>query len=162
MTRAALVALVTMIALARPAASQEILDGTWKLISSTRTNTATGATVNTFGSKPQGFITYGRDRRVLVLITQGDRPKAESIEKITDQQRNRLFSSMIAYAGTYNFDGKTIEHQIDISWNEVWNGTKQIRDVKMEGDRLIYTTRPGPSPVDGSMGFGTVIWEKVK
>jgi len=162
MTRATLVVLISMIVLARPAASQEVLDGTWRLISSTRTNTATGAIIETFGSKPQGFITYGRDGRVLVLITRADRPKAESIEKITDQQRNQLFSSMIAYAGTYNFDGKTIEHQIDVSWNEVWSGTKQIRDVKKEGDRLIYTTRPAPSPVDGSMGFGTVIWEKVK
>ena len=38
----------------------------------------------------------------------------------------------------------------------------QVRDIKKDGDRLIYTTRPAPSPIDGSMGFATLIWEKVK
>ena len=158
----AFVALLAMVVLARPATSQEILDGTWKLISSTRTNIATGVTIDTFGPKPQGFITYTRDGRMGVLIMRSDRPKPQNIEKITEQERSQLFSSMMAYTGTYKFDGKTIEHQIDLSWNEVWSGTKQIRDVKKEGDRLIYTTRPSPSPVDGSMGIGSLTWEKMK
>ena len=98
----------------------------------------------------------------VVLITRSDRPKPDSIEKITDEQRQRLFASMLAYAGTYKFDGTSIEHDIDLSWNEVWNGTMQVRDIKKDGDRLIYTTRPAPSPIDGSMGFATLIWEKVK
>jgi hypothetical protein len=99
---------------------------------------------------------------MMVLLTQTGRPRADSIEKMTDQQREQLYSSMIAYAGTYKFDGKTIEHHIDISWNELWGGTVQVRDVKKDGNRLIYTTRPAPSPVDGSMGFATLVWEKVK
>jgi hypothetical protein len=98
----------------------------------------------------------------MVLITQGDRPRADSIETMTNQQRERLFSSMLAYAGTYEFDGNTIKHHIEISWNEVWSGSIQVRDVKKEGNRLIYTTRPAPSPIDGTMGFATLIWEKVK
>jgi hypothetical protein len=157
----ALVALTAMAVQVRPAATQEILEGTWKLISSIRTNTATGVTVDNHGPKPQGFITYTRDGRLAVLIVRSDRPKPQDIAKITEQERIQLFSSMLAYTGTYKFDGKTIEHQIDLSWNEVWSGTKQIRDVKREGDRLIYTTRPSPS-ADGSMAFTTVTWEKVK
>ncbi len=46
--------------------------------------------------------------------------------------------------------------------NEVWTGTTQIRDVKKEGDQLIYTTRPAPITGDGKMSFGTLVWEKVK
>ena len=156
------VALAAMAFLARPAATQEILEGTWKLISDIRTNTTTGATVETFGPKPQGFITYTRDGRMAVLIVRSDRPKPQDIAKITEQERSQLFSSMLAYAGTYKFDGKTIEHHIDISWNEVWSGTKQIRDVKKEGDRLIYTTRPSRSALDGSISITTVTWDKVK
>ena len=104
---------------------------------------------------------YGKDGRMMVLIARSDRPKPENIDKITDEQRNRLFSSMISYAGTYKFDGKTIEHHIDLSWNEVWSATMQARDIKKDGDRLIYTTRPAPSPLDGTMGFATLIWERV-
>jgi len=105
---------------------------------------------------------YGKDGRMMVLITRSDRPKPDSTDKMTDEQRSRLFSSMLAYSGTYKFDGETIEHHIDGSWNQVWTGTTQIRNVKKDGDRLIYTTQPGLSPIDGSMGFATVVWEKIK
>jgi Lipocalin-like domain len=143
-------------------AAHVILDGTWRLISSTRTNAATGETVNTFGAHPRGFITYTRHGRLSVLIASGDRPRPGNVQSMSDAERSKLYATMMAYTGTYKFDGQTIEHDIDIAWNEVWGGTKQIRDVKKDGDRLIYTTRPAPSPADGVMGYGTVIWEKVK
>jgi hypothetical protein len=155
-------ALSALIASTGYGTADEVLDGTWKLVSSKRTNTATGATVDTLGPAPQGFIMYGRDGRMMVIEARGDRPKPADLAKMTDQQRSQLFSSMLAYAGTYKFDGKTIEHHIDLSWNQAWTGTAQAREVKKEGDRLIYTTRPAPSPIDGSMGFATLVWEKVK
>ena len=145
-----------------PIAAQEVLEGTWKLVSTTRTNTTTGATTDSFGPNPLGYIMYGKDGRMMVLLTRSDRPKPDSIDKMTDEQRSRLFSSMLAYSGTYKFDGETIEHHIDGTWNQVWTGTTQIRNVKKDGDRLIYTTQPGPSPIDGSIGFATLVWEKVK
>jgi Lipocalin-like domain len=162
MGRFVLLVLATLIVSLTFVRAQEALDGTWKLVSSQRTNQATGVTTDTLGQNPQGFVMYSKDGRMMVLLVQGDRPRAESIEKLTDQQRQRLFGTMLAYTGTYKFDGKTIEHHIELSWNEVWSGTVQVRDVKKVGDRLIYTTRPAPSPIDGSMGFATVVWEKVK
>ena len=158
----ALAAMAAVTVLARPSEAQVMLEGTWRLVSDIRTNTTTGATFETFGPRPQGFITYTRDGRLAVVIVRSDRPKPQDMGKITDAERSQLFSSMLAYAGTYTFDGKTIEHHIDVSWNEVWSGTTQIRDVKIEGDRLIYTTRPSRSPADGSVSITTMTWEKVK
>jgi hypothetical protein len=66
---------------------------------------------------------------------------------------------MSAYGGMYTFDGKKVEHHVDLSWNEVWTGTTVIREVKVEGDQLIYTTRP-PFGGDGRMSVITVVWEK--
>jgi hypothetical protein len=140
-------------------AAEDEIYGTYKLISSSRKILDTGQ-VETFG-REQGFITYSRDGRMLVLIFRGDRPKPESLAKMTDQQRADLFRSMTAYGRTYKFDGKTMEHHIDISWNEVWTGTTQFRDVKNEGGRLIYTTRPAPFVSDGKMSVVTLMWEKV-
>ena len=59
---------------------------------------------------------------------------------------------MTAYGGTYKFDGSTIEHHIDISWNEVWTGTTQVKSVKRDADRLVYTTprRCGRQPARAS------------
>ena len=136
------------------------LPGTYKLISRSRVLVDSGQVEN-FG-QAQGFINYGNDGRVLVLIVEGNRPKPESLAKMTDEQRAGLFRTMNAYGGTYKFNGKTIEHHIDISANEVWTGTTQVRDVKEEGGKLIYTTRPAPFPSDGKMSVITLVWEKVK
>jgi len=141
-------------------AAEDEIYGSYKLISSSRKLLDSGQ-VETF-PKEQGYITYGRDGRMQVLIVRGNRPKAESVEKLTDQQRTELFRSLTAYGGTYKFDGKSVEHHIDISWNEVWTGTTQIRDVKKEGDRVILTTRPAPFAADGKMSVVTLEWEKLK
>jgi len=158
--RKAILALAA-VALSHPAAAiEDDFYGTYTLINSSRRILDTGQTEAFTHEK--GFITYGKDGRMLVLIVRGQRPKPESLEKMTDQQRADLLRSMTAYGGTYTFDGKTIEHHIDISWNEVYTGTTQIRDVKKEGNRLIYTTRPAPYPGDGKMSVITLVWEKVE
>jgi hypothetical protein len=118
--------------------------------------------MDAFGKNAKGLIVYGKERHFLALITNDDRPKPESIGTMTDQQRSDLFRTMTAYGGTYTFDGKKVEHHIDLSWNEVWTGTTVIRDVKVEGDRLIYTSRPAPFGADGKMSVVTLVWEKVK
>ena len=147
-------------ALSSAGAAEDEIYGSYKLISSSRKLLDSGQ-VETF-PKEQGYITYGRDGRMQVLIVRGNRPKAESVEKLTDQQRTELFRSLTAYGGTYKFDGKSVEHHIDISWNEVWTGTTQIRDVRKEGDRVILTTRPAPFAADGKMSVVTLEWEKLK
>ena len=140
-------------------AAEHELVGTYKLISTTVTKLETGQVV---AMNESGFIMYGGDRRMMTLILTGDRPTPASIEKITDEERVELFRSMVAYGGTYTFDGKTVEHHIDISSNGVWTGTTLIRDVKCEQGRLILTTRPAPSPFDGKLVSATLVWEKVQ
>jgi Lipocalin-like domain len=112
-------------------------------------------------ANPNGFIIYGNDGRMLVLIVRRDRPKPESLDKITDQQRADLHRSMTAYGGTYKFDGKRVEHNIDISWNEVFTGTVLVREITKDGDRLIYTSPPARFSGDGRMSQNTLVWEKV-
>ena len=144
-------------------AGEEEIYGTWKLVSEQIKYLDTGEIIDTSaGTAPSGYVTYGKDGRMMALLVRGVRPKADSLATMTDQQRSALFSSMTAYGGTYKYDGSTVEHHIDISWNEVWTGTTQIRDVKRDGDKLVYTTRPAPFSRDGRMIVGTNIWEKVK
>jgi hypothetical protein len=111
---------------------------------------------------PKGFITYSADGRTLVLITYSGRPKPESTAKMTDEQRVGLFRTLLAYGGTFTFDGKQMEHHVDICWDEVRCGTTVIRDVVRDGDRLTYTTRPQPSPRNGRMSVATPVWQKLK
>jgi hypothetical protein len=136
--------------------------GTYRLVSSQRVIVATGETEDSYGSNPNGFVTYGGDGRMMVLIVRTDRIKPESLERMTDQQRADLFRSMLAYAGRYEIHGDTIAHHIDASWNELWTGTTVVRDVKKEGDRLIYTTKPAPFSRDGKVSITKLVWEKLK
>jgi hypothetical protein len=138
------------------------LVGTYKLISSTMKILDTGEVKDTHGKNPKGYIMYGTDGRMMGLMLADQRPKPESVDKITDQQRADLFRTMLAYSGTYKFDGKRVEHHIDASWNEVWTGTTVVREVTKDGDKLVYTTRPAPSSGDGKMIVVTLVWEKIK
>jgi hypothetical protein len=144
------------------AVAGEDLTGTYKLVSSKRKIVETGEVLDTWGAHPKGFISYGKDGRMLVLIVTDDRPRPQSIEKITDQDRAQLFRTMTAYGGTYEFDGKTVKHHIDISWNEVWTGTTVIRELKRESDKLVYSSPAAPFSSDGRMSVVTLVWEKVQ
>jgi hypothetical protein len=161
MLRLALVAALVVLPHVACAADDDIV-GTYRLISSKRVILETGKTEDAFGENPIGFITYGRDGRMMTIVTFGNRPKPESVDKMTDQQRAELFRTMVAYGGTYTFHGDRIEHHIDISWNEVWTGTTVIRDIKKEGGRLVYTTKPAPFSIDGKMSVNTLVYEKVR
>ena len=136
-----LAAFAAGIALSPHAVAADVsIPGTYRLVSEQRTIVDTNEVIP--GTGARGYITYGEDGRVIVLIVRQPRPKPENAEKITDQQRIELFRTITAYAGTYKFDGTAIEHSIEISMNEVWSGTKQVRFVKRDGDRLIYSTPP--------------------
>jgi len=142
------------------ATDNSVIEGTYRLISSTRTIVATGQVEDAFGTDPIGYITYGKDHRMTVLIVKRDRPKP-TFKTLDDAQKITLFDSMAAYCGTYTFDGNTVLHKIDASWNEILTGTTQMRSVKKQGRRLIYTTAASPAPTDGQISTSTLIWEKV-
>jgi hypothetical protein len=154
-----LVFAATLIPLPARAAGFE-LAGTYQLVSSSTRHLDTGAAEPDENAK--GFIMYGADGRMLVLITYGDRPRAESAAKLTDAQRAGLFRTMLAYGGSYEFDGKTVKHHVDICSDEVRCGTTLVRDVAVDGDRLIYTTAPQPSPLDGRMTVVTLVWQRLR
>jgi len=141
-------------------ADETELHGTYRLLGTTQRIMDTGQ-VETFTNE-NGIISYGREGRMFVLIVRGNRPKAETLEKMTDEQRAELFRSMAAYTGTYRFDGKSILHHIDASWNELWTGTTQVREVKREGDKLILTTPPIARPQDGKKAVTTLVWQKIQ
>ena len=140
--------------------AEEEIYGTYRLIRVTQQFLHTGDVVTSTTDK--GFITYGRNGRMTVIIVGHDRPKPETLEKMTDQHRIALYRSLVAYGGTYKFDGKTMEHYVDISWNEMWTGTTQFRDVRKDGELLSISTHPAPSARDGRMAVTTLLWEKVE
>jgi len=144
------------------AIDKEDLYGTWRLVSDVRQDVATGVRTDNLGKSPHGFLSYGRDGRMSAIVVADGRPKPTDLSNLSDSDRAALFKTMISYGGTFSFDGKIVTHHVDISWNENWTGTDQIRNARLEGSKLYITTNPQPSPIDGKMTIGILTWEKIE
>jgi hypothetical protein len=136
------------------------LIGTWKIVSVIREEVPSGARMDLMGPNPHGFITYSADGRMVVILVRGDRKKPAATP--TAAEAEALFRSVISYAGTYTIAGNEITHHVDISWNESWTGTKQVRLFKFEDNRVTLSTPVSPDPLDGKMSVRSLVWEKVK
>ena len=79
----------------------------------------------------------------------------------TDEERITLFGTMIFYAGTYTFDAEKVIHHVDISWNQSWTGTDQVRFYKLDGNTLTITTPLNKNFVDGREGRSILVWERL-
>jgi hypothetical protein len=135
--------------------------GTWQLVSFTSEVVGTGERVDYFGKAPHGFLTYGRDGRMSAIIVSDNRPKPTDLAKLTDQERAELFKTVIAYGGTFKVEGSRVVHNVDISWNENWTGTAQVRNWRIEGRRLIISLDPQIG-VEGRQSTAVLTWEKVE
>jgi hypothetical protein len=135
--------------------------GTWKLKSFVRELTATGERINLFGDHPEGYISYSADGRMYAIGTSDNRPKPSAANP-SDEERVKLHQTMFAYAGTYTLENGKVIHHVDISWNQAWTGTDQVRFYKLEGNILTITTAPFKGGMDGREATSVLVWEKVQ
>jgi hypothetical protein len=155
--------LATVFGLSRRSQAQATnqLAGTYRLVSLKLTLSSTGETIDVMGKAPKGYIIYGRDGRMMVLYVNDERPNPKNLQAVTDQERVDLFKTMNAYSGRYDFDGKVVTHHIDVSGNQTWTGTDQVRNVKFDGRKVILTTNPQVTSFGGKVGVVVNTWEKV-
>lgn len=108
---------------------------------------ATGERRDALGKNPRGSVTYTPER-VTFLILKNDRQRPEQLPP-SDDEKVGLFDTMFAYSGRYTIEPDRIVHHVDMSWNEAWNGTDQVRYYVIENDTLTISSAPGRSPFDG-------------
>jgi hypothetical protein len=95
---------------------------------------------------------------MMMVYVRDVRPKPFDLAAMTEKERADLFRTVVAYAGTYDFDGKAITHHLDVSSNQAWTGTDQVRKVSLDGRRLVQTTDPHPFSADGKMSITNFTW----
>jgi hypothetical protein len=134
--------------------------GTWKLKSYVREVAATGERYNERGERPNGYLSYSPDGRMYAIITWDNRPSPNDVVP-TDEERVRLYRTMISYAGTYTVDAEKVVHHVDISWNQNWTGTDQVRFYKLEGNTLTITSALAKNFTDGREGRSILVWERL-
>ena len=67
---------------------------------------------------------------------------------------------MYAYSGRYTVEGEKVVHHVDVSWNESWTGTDQVRFFKLEGDSLTIKTAPQKNAITGIENISVFVWER--
>ena len=135
--------------------------GTWKLVSYVREEIPSGVKSDVMGPHPQGYINYGRDGRMIIVIVGSNRRKpAEAVA--TPLEAAALLKSMLAYAGTFTVDSqaKTVTHHVEMSWDESRTGKDQVRRFKLEGNTLKLTTDPSIDPATGEKTIRELIWHR--
>ena len=136
------------------------LVGTWRQMSGVAPGSA-GDELHTFGRHPVGFVQFTAEGRVTLMTVHADRAKPATAVA-TAAEAARLFETMIAYSGTFEVDGNKVIYDLDISWNQSWTGTKQVRHFELRGDKLqVWTPDDFESPFKGHSGVHRISFEKM-
>ena len=161
MKLAALVAVPLFAVSLHASAQVDHLYGTWRLLTWTGDLLDTGQKEDVFGKSPNGYISFGRDGRMMAIMVREGRAKPADLAKLTDPERAELFKGLLAYGGTYTVEGNRFVTNVDISSNENWTGTRQTRNYRIDGKKLVISLDPQVG-FDGKRVTSVLTWEKVE
>jgi hypothetical protein len=135
---------------------EDKLIGTWKIVSAVMEDVETKEQKLVWGEHPNGYIVLTPSGRCIVIQTAEGRKVPE-----TDADRTAAFRSMLSYSGRYHVEGDKIAIKVDITWDESWNGTEQVRFYRIESDRLHIEAAPQAyANFGGKVMRGILIWAR--
>jgi hypothetical protein len=146
-----------------PAGAPELdpsaLHGSWHLF---RWEIAEGGrTTQPFGDGATGLIVYTPDGHMSACIAaKGRRPLSTGIPRTAPiAERAAAMDGYFHYAGTWRLlPGPRVEHQVTHALNPNFVGTRQTRDVHLQGDRLLLSAAE-PLPGGGTRHH-RLIWRR--
>lgn len=135
-----------------------MLLGTWALKSYVVV-TDGGEKFTPYGEHPMGNLSYTADGRMQVIGTASGRIVPHDVTP-TDEEQAALHATMFAYAGAYSVADDKVTHHVELSWNESWNGTDQVRFFEIDGANLTITSR-FIHPASGADARYILTWARV-
>ncbi len=144
----------------RQVSADHAIAGIWKLKSYARRFLDTGETRRDM--LPHAYIMYSPGGHMMSITVEENR-HAPAGPVLTDEERIHLFTTIVsAYAGTYEIDQDTVTHHVEMSWNEAWSGTQQVRRWSVSGDTLTLETTPRTAGTDSREFINTLTWQRVE
>jgi hypothetical protein len=133
--------------------------GTWKLISFELKKD--DRIYYPMGENPLGFLMYGENKRMIVMMSDKDRSPiaSEDITNIPADEKSQLADGFIAYSGTYKILNDKIVHYVEMSFIPNWIGRPLERFYELDDGKLILKTPP--EKIDGMVFISRIIWEKI-
>ena len=135
------------------------LAGSWKLLSWVMEDDVTKEQKPLYGAHPHGYAIFTATGRGMFVLTGEGRIKSPQ----TDAERGAALRSMVAYTGKIRIEGSKFITTVDTAWNETWVGTEQLRNFRIEGDRLYVVAMSQPQPnFDNKLMHGVLVFEREK
>jgi hypothetical protein len=137
---------------------RRLIVGTWALVSVVYEDMATGERTPVYGEHPRGIQIATPEGRWLALMTAEGRAIPQ-----TDADRAQALKSMIAYTGRYRVENGQVITKVEAAWNEAWVGGEQVRNIRLQGDRLYIESPPMPHPnINDKSVRVIVVWQREK
>ena len=133
--------------------------GTWSLRSFTERDIKTDAISFPMGSSPRAAVVYTADGHVATIFTATGR-RAPAEPRASDAEAAHLYRSMVAFAGRYEIHDNELIYHPEISWNEAWNGTRQVRYFEMSDGLLRIRSAPAASTLLNALTEMNMTWSR--
>jgi hypothetical protein len=120
------------------------LIGSWRL-ASLETITTNGDISHPLGENPRGILMYTPDGYMSAQVRREDAD----------------MTGYIAYSGPFfiNEDETVIEHEVAVSFDPTWLGSRQVRLVRIDGD-LLYLSTEKPVLYNGQFVNAHLAWKR--
>lgn len=136
--------------------------GTWKLLSFELRLTS-GEIRYPMGTMPMGRIMYDDKGNMAVTVSESDRKRMTSPDKIRAslEEKSAALDSFDAYFGTYSVDEarEIVTHHIEGALFPNWTGSTQDRVYAFNEDRLELST--APIAYGGDTAIAVLVWQRL-
>jgi len=136
------------------------LVGTWRQLTGRYVDKETGEERPGLSKRPNGYFHFDASGRLFNLTVDSARTKPAGA-KATEAEAAHLFNTIIAYTGRYWIEGDELHFDIDVSWNESWTGSHQVRTFELAGDTLVVKADI-INPMTGKPAWHRLTFERVK
>jgi hypothetical protein len=139
----------------------EALVGAWRLVSWTIEYPASSRVTQPFGAAPEGLLVYSADGHMSATIQRPGRARLSRADPnaVSDAEKAAAFSGYLQYSGTWSVADGHVVHAVELAMNPNLIGTRQVRHVSLDGDRLeLRAEEPLESP--GQSRRHRILWRR--
>ena len=139
------------------------LAGAWRLVSWTIEYPASGRVTQPFGAVPEGLLVYSADGHMSAALQRPGRARLSRADPsaVSDAEKATAFAGYLQYSGTWSVADGNVVHAVELAMNPNLVGTRQVRHVALDGDRLeLGADEPLEAP--GQVRRHRIVWRRAR
>jgi len=139
------------------------LVGAWRLESWTIEYPASGRVTQPFGAVPEGLLVYSADGHMSAALQRPARARLSRADPsaVGDAEKATAFAGYLQYSGTWSVADGNVVHAVELAMNPNLIGTRQVRHVALDGDRLELGAEE-PLEAPGQARRHRIVWRRAR